>query len=263
MNTLKEKLQNGEIVIGPFMKFTDPAAVEIAGLAGFDFVIIDMEHGPVSYERAQDLIRAAELRNVTPVIRVPENKEIYIQRALDIGAHAVQVPQISNAKDAENVARASKFHPEGARGACRYVRAARYSSTPKAEYFSHANNDVITIIHIEGLEGIKNLEKIVKVPGIDIIFLGPYDLSQSCGVPGQTDHPEVIKKMTEAVELARNYGKVVGTFVESAEAVKKWSGLGVQYLSYSVDVGIYLQACSDIVSKARAVTGNIKLKNAE
>jgi 4-hydroxy-2-oxoheptanedioate aldolase len=252
MNTLKQKLEKGEMALGPFMKFSDPAAVEIAGLAGFDFVIIDMEHGPISYERAQDLIRAAELRNITPVIRVPENTEIYIQRALDIGAKAVQVPQVSTVKDAEAVAKSSRFFPEGARGACRYVKAANYSSTPKAEYFSQANNEVLTIIHIEGLEGISNLPEIVKVPGIDIIFLGPYDLSQSCGVPGQVDHPEVVLKMTEAVELARKQGKMVGTFVESPESAAKWFKLGVQYLSYSVDVGIYLTACADIVVKSKA-----------
>jgi len=253
MSVLKDKLEKGAVVLGPFMKFTDPAAVEIAGLAGFDFVIIDMEHGPITYERAQDLIRAAELRNITPVVRVPENKEIYIQRALDIGAQAIQVPQISNAEDAEKVAHASKFYPEGARGVCRYVKAARFSATPKAEYFRQANIDIMTIIHIEGLDGINNLEKIMNVEGIDIIFLGPYDLSQSCGVPGQVDHPEVLKKMTEAVELARKHGKVVGTFVESTESVKKWSNLGVQYLSYSVDVGIYLGACSDIVKAVKSI----------
>ena len=252
MNLLKDKLQKGEVALGPFMKFTDPAAVEIAGLAGFDFVIIDMEHGPITFERAQDLIRAAELRNITPVIRVPENKEIYIQRALDIGAQAVQVPQISNAGDAERVARASKFYPDGERGACRYVKAARYSETPKAEYFSQANTDIITIIHIEGLEGISNLEKILEVKGIDIIFLGPYDLSQSCGVPGQVDHPEVVMKMTEAVKLAKQKGIIVGTFVENNESVKMWTNLGVQYLSYSVDVGIYLEACTEIVRNARS-----------
>jgi 4-hydroxy-2-oxoheptanedioate aldolase len=257
MNTLKQKLEKGEMALGPFMKFSDPAAVEIAGLAGFDFVIIDMEHGPITYERAQDLIRAAELRNITPVIRVPENREIYIQRALDIGAKAVQVPQISTVTDAENVAKAARFFPDGARGACRYVKAAQYSNTPKAEYFSQANNEVLTIIHIEGLEGISNLAEIVKVPGIDIIFLGPYDLSQSCGVPGQVDHPEVVKKMTEAVELARKNGKVVGTFVESPESAAKWFKLGVQYLSYSVDVGIYLTACKTIVSDSRDKAMNV------
>jgi len=253
MNLLKEKLQKGQNTIGPFMKFTDPAAVEIAGLAGFDFVIIDMEHGPVSFERAQDLIRAAQLRNITPVIRVPENREIYIQRALDIGAVAIQVPQISTVEDAERVAVASKFHPKGARGVCRFVKAANYSSTPKAEYFVNANEDVLTLIHIEGLEGIKNLPEIVKVEGIDVIFLGPYDLSQSCGVPGQVDHPFVIEKMTEAVQLAHANGKFVGTFVENIETASKWAKLGVQYLSYSVDVGIYLQACIKIVDESKLV----------
>jgi 4-hydroxy-2-oxoheptanedioate aldolase len=249
---MKEKLQKGEVVLGPFMKFSDPAAVEVAGLAGFDFVIIDMEHGPISYESAQNLVRAAQLRNITPVIRVPENKEIYIQRALDIGAGAVQVPQVSTVEAARLVAGASKFFPQGARGMCRYVKAANYSATEKSEYFRKANEDVLTIIHIEGLEGVRNLHEIVKVPGIDIIFIGPYDLSQSCGVPGQVDHPEVVAKMTEAVTMARKNGKVVGTFVESPESVAKWAKLGVQYLSYSVDVGIYMKACEDIVHKSKS-----------
>lgn len=253
MNTLKEKLNKGKTVLGPFMKFTDPAAVEIAGLAGFDFVIIDMEHGPITFERAQDLIRAAESRGITPVIRVPENTEINIQRALDIGAHAIQVPQICNAIDAQRVVRASKFYPEGARGVCRYVRAANYSSIPKTEYFSNANSNNITIIHIEGLEGINNLQEILEVPGIDIIFLGPYDLSQSCGVPGQVDHPEVLLKMTEAVALARKFNKAVGTFIESPESAAKWAKLGVQYLSYSVDVGIFYKACTEFLFQTGAL----------
>jgi 4-hydroxy-2-oxoheptanedioate aldolase len=255
MNLLKEKLAKGKVVFGPFMKFTDPAAVEIAGLAGFDFVIIDMEHGPVTYENTQNLIRAAEIRNITPIIRVSENKDIFIQRALDIGAHGVQVPQISTPENAEYVVHSSKFHPHGERGVCRYVRAADFSATPKSDYFRQANTETITIIHIEGVEGIRNLETIVQVNDIDIIFLGPYDLSQSCGFPGEVDHPEVIKKMNLAVKLARQNGKVVGTFVENPESAEKWIRSGVQYISYAVDVGIYLNACTEIVRKTRTLGG--------
>jgi len=164
---LKEKLMEGNPVFGPFMKFTDPAAFEMVGLAGFDFAIIDMEHGPVGFERAQDLIRAARLRGLTPVVRVPENREIYIQRALDIGAGAIQVPQVSTAEAAVRVVKASKFHPAGERGVCRYVRAADYASLEKEKYFKKANLDTLVIIHIEGIEGINNLEEIPGCGGKD------------------------------------------------------------------------------------------------
>ena len=117
------------------------------------------------------------------------------------------------------------------------------------ENVSEPAKKTLVIAHIEGIEGITNLESILKVSDVDIIFLGPYDLSQSCGVPGQVDHPEVTAKMTDAVKLANKYNKQVGTFVESIESAQKWVKLGVKFMAYSVDVGIYTQACMDIVSK--------------
>jgi 4-hydroxy-2-oxoheptanedioate aldolase len=250
-NKLKLKLQKGEAAFGPFCKFQDPAAIEIAALAGFDFVIIDLEHGPLDVFQAQNLIRAAESRGITPIIRVSENSESNILRCLDIGAHAVQVPQISNRQDAEQVVKNTRYFPQGERGVCRYVRAAGYSSVEKTTYFKAANNQVLTIIHIEGLEGIKNLDEILKVEGIDVIFLGPYDLSQSCGVPGQIHHEKVQNSMMEAVSKAKKLGKIVGTFVETPEDAKKWKEIGVQYISYSVDVGILLNAYTSIVSRLK------------
>jgi len=248
-NSLKEKLFSGETTYGPFLKLSDPAIVEISGHAGFDFVIIDTEHGPLSIETAQNLVRAAESANITPIIRVTENNPALILRALDIGAQGVQVPQITNKSDAEKAVQAAKYHPQGDRGVCKYVRAAHYSSTNPFEYFKKANEETLVIVHIEGLEGINNLPEILKVKDLDIVFLGPYDLSQSCGVPGQVEHPKVVEKMRYAVELARSENKIVGTFVDSVEAGKKWMALGVQYISYSVDVGIFYQTCSGIVSQ--------------
>jgi len=248
-NKMKQKLEEGKVLYGPFVKFTDPAAIEIAAYSGFDFVIIDLEHGPHSSQSAQNLVRAAELGGITPVIRVLENSPTHILRALDIGAQGIEVPHISSRKEAEKAARAARFAPQGERGLCRFVRAANYSSVPSDEYIPKANKETVVIIHVEGVQGIKNLREILKVPGIDVIFLGPYDLSQSCGFPGKVNHPVVVEKMEEAVDIAKEAGVKIGTFVETCEEAKKWEKAGVQYISFSVDVGIYYEACSLIVKK--------------
>lgn len=246
-NSLKEKLTSGASVIGPFCKMADPAVAEIAALSGFDFLIIDMEHGPYGFESAQNLVRAAEARGITPVIRITENSETLILRALDIGVKCIQVPQICSKEDALKVVKAANFYPKGERGMCRYVRAADYTTIDGKSHFGCANDYIQTIVHIEGMEGINNLEEIIAVDGIDIIFLGPYDLSQSCGVPGEVFHEKVMNRMKEAVQLAKSHGKVVGTFTESTEKAKMWSDLGVQYISYAVDVGVLKNAFTKIV----------------
>lgn len=237
------------------MKLTDPAAVEIAGSTGFDFVILDQEHGPVSTQRLQDLIRAAELSGTCPVVRVPSNAEESILQALDIGAGGVEAPQIRDRECAERMVRYSRFHPKGDRGMCRYVRAARYSGIPGERYFSEANDSVVTIGHVEGMDGIENIESICEVGGLDVVFLGPYDLSQSCGVPGQTSHPKVVEAMSQAVEIAKRNGVVVGTFVESLDDLLRWKKLGVQYIAFSVDVGIFYRACAELINRIRNEEG--------
>jgi len=187
---------------------------------------------------AENMIRAAHLANMSAVVRVGENNPNMISRALDIGADAVEIPQISTKEDALNAVKASKFSPLGERGVCRYVRAAKYSSMDKSEYFKYANENTLVIIHIEGMEGIENLDKILEVDGIDVIFIGPYDLSQSLGIPGDVNNIKVEEKMKEVVNKASAKGKIVGTFVDDIESAKKWKSLGIQYMSYAVDVGI-------------------------
>ncbi|MEA3454569.1 MAG: aldolase/citrate lyase family protein [Candidatus Caldatribacteriota bacterium] len=250
-NYLKKELQDGKIVFGPFLKFTDPAAVEIMGFAGFDFVIIDEEHGPISIQSAQNMIRAAESVNITPVIRVSNNNESLILRALDIGAQGIEIPQINSKSDAMRAVKSVKYSPQGERGVCRYVRAANYSSMDKFKYFRFANQETMIIAHIEGVKGINNLDEILSVPGIDVIFIGPYDLSQSLGIPGEVNHPLVTKKMKEVVLKCKENKVSVGTFADDVKTAKFWVSLGVQYMSFSVDVGILYEASKQIVKKLK------------
>ena len=248
LNRFKEKLRAGSTVYGPFMKTGDPAFVEIAGYAGFDFVILDMEHGPVSFENLQNLIRAAMVAGVVPVVRTSDSASISIGRALDAGAYGVQVPQIQTASEARACIGAARFFPKGERGMCRFVRAAAYSSIKGEDYFNGANQALV-ILQMEGRKALENLDEIIAVEGIDIVFIGPYDLSQSLGYPGQVNHPVVLKEMQKVVSQAKKKGITVGTFTDTPEAVKLWKGLGVQYISYSVDVGIFTDACKEVLRK--------------
>ena len=141
---------------------------------------------------------------------------------------------------------AARFFLKGKRGVCRFVRAANYSSLPREEYFNRANEALI-IIQLEGKEAIQDIDNILKVEGIDIIFIGPYDLSQSLGVPGQVSHPLVIDAMNSIVERARSQDIIVGTFTDTLQSAEMWKKAGVQYISYSVDVGIFTDACHQLV----------------
>lgn len=250
-NKLKEKLYKGEVAIGPFLKISDPAVIEIFGHTGFDFAIIDLEHGPLSIETAQNLVRAAETAGITPVIRVSANEESKILRALDIGAQGVEVPQINSREAAVKLVNSARFNPEGERGVCCNVRSADYSrinrdAELKKEYFRRANSENLIIAHIEGMAGVNNLEEIMAEESIDVIFIGPYDLSQSLGIPGQVNDDRVADKMVEIIEKASAKNKIVGTYVDDVAAAKKWIDKGVKYIAYSVDVAILYDKCVEI-----------------
>jgi 4-hydroxy-2-oxoheptanedioate aldolase len=244
IRAFKAKLAQGP-VFGIFSKTSDPAFVEAAGHAGLDFIIIDLEHGPNSVQTAQDLIRGAEITGILPIVRVKEDRLSVIGEVLDIGAAGVQAPQIVDAASARAVVERAKFAPAGARGVCRFVRAADFSSLERGRYFREAN-EALVIAQLEGAEALRNVESILGVAGIDIIFIGPYDLSQSLGVTGQVGHPSVLEKMAYLVELCARNGMAAGTFVDTLESAERWIAAGVRYVAYSVDVGIFTDACRNL-----------------
>ena len=249
IKNFKEKLHS-DGVVGVFSKTCDPAFIETMGYAGMDYVIIDLEHGPNSVQSVQNLIRGAQVAGLMPSVRVKESCSSVMGEVLDIGAGGIQVPQIGTREEAESVIKRTKFSPLGERGVCRFVRAANYSSKDRFEYFKDAN-EAVTILQIEGQAGIDNLDDIISVKGIDAIFIGPYDLSQSLGVAGQIDHPLVEAKMLEIVKKCAEVGVTVGTFVDTIENARKWKKLGVKYISYSVDVGIFYDATRSIIKEIK------------
>jgi 4-hydroxy-2-oxoheptanedioate aldolase len=249
IDTFRKKLKDG-FVLGVFSKTCDPAFIETMGYGGLDFVIIDLEHGPNSVQTVQNLLRAAELSGIFPIVRVKEYNYSVIGEVLDAGAGGIQVPKITGAEDARRVFELSKFAPSGNRGVCRFVRAAGYSSVDRYRYFREANRTIV-VLQLEGEEAIGNLQEIVQVQGPDILFIGPYDLSQSMGVSGQIDHPLVERKMKEIIGSCRERNIAVGTFVDTMENAHKWRRAGISYLAYSVDVGLFLDTCAELVRSIR------------
>lgn len=248
---LREKWKQGIPTFGPFVGLNAPGICEIMGHAGFDYCVIDLEHGAIDLETAENMVRGANAAQIAPIIRVAVNREELIGQALDLGAAGVHVPTISTAAEAQEVVWAAKFSPLGSRGVDPAVRAARYSAD-RTVFFDKANKETLVIIAIEGAEGIENLPKILEVKGIDVLFVGPYDLSQSLGVIGQVRHPKVIEKIREIVTLSKRSGVAVGLYTDTPEVAKEWVKQGVLYCCLGVDAAILYNASSDLVKQARA-----------
>ena len=248
--TARRRLQAGETLFGVFCKTTAPEFIEVLGHAGFDFCILDMEHGPASLETIQQLARAAEVSGVLPIVRTRDRSPESIAQPLDLGVAGIQVPQVASRAEAEGVVDAARFAPQGHRGVCRFVRAARFSALERSAYFAEAN-EALVILQLEGTH-LHEYEKIADIPGVDILFIGPYDLSQALGVPGQIEHPRVIEEMQKIIAVARRKNKTVGVFADSTVQTQRWIDAGVQYIAYSVDLGLFYAACRDLVSTLRA-----------
>jgi 4-hydroxy-2-oxoheptanedioate aldolase len=238
------------VVVGTFSKSIDPAFIEILGHAEFDFVVLDLEHGPNNVLSLQNLIRAAEVTDLFPIVRVKARTSSLVSEVLDVGAGGIQVPAISSKDDAQEVMQAARFAPLGMRGVCRFVRAAGYASVDRYEYFARANTTLV-VLQLEGTEAVTNVSAILSVTGVDVIFIGPYDLSQSLGVPGDVDNPRVVEAMRRIVDECQARKVVVGTFVDTIEGARKWCAAGVRYLCYSVDVGLFTEKCSESIQSLR------------
>ncbi len=215
-NPVKQKLADGKTVFGCFIPPASAVTVEILALAGFDFVLLDAEHGPISPESAYPMILAAESRGVPAFARIGQNDKQVILKFLDLGISGVMVPQVNNAAQAEQAVAATKFVPRGTRGLAG-GRAFNYGLKQSApEMVTILNDRVLTIIQFEHKDALEHLDDILGVPDLDILFVGPNDLAQSLGLPGQPGHPDVTKMGDEVVARAKSRGVKLGTVAADA-----------------------------------------------
>lgn len=239
--SFKNEIRQGKKLMGTWVQMGSPEVVEMVGLAGFDFAVIDTEHSYFGVETSENLVRAADAVGLIPFIRVSRKDPTLIMKALDTGAKGFVYPGVLCRQDAEEAVSASKYPPTGTRGACPFVRGAGHVCRNWDEYAKYANEDLVTILLVEGQEGVENFEEIISVSGVDVIMMGPFDLSVSLGVGGQLEHPLVMEKFGQMIELASSKGVALMPNIfnpdlkKVAELSEHWFGSGCQSLIINTD----------------------------
>jgi len=231
-NRLKEKIAQGKLAIGAFVTLADPAVVEMIGLAGYDAAYIDMEHTAFDMRLVQDMVRACDVVGICSLVRVPENNPKTILRVLEMGAQAVQVPHISGREDALAAVKAVRYGPAGERGVGGPTRAARYGTVPVPEHMRTSNAEIVLSVMVEDLEALRQLEDIAAVDGVDLIAIGPNDLTQALGASGPDD-PQMKETVEGIAASIKKVGKARLAFPMNAAAypldVAGLRRLGVAY----------------------------------
>ena len=250
-NYLKEKLEQNKLTIGTWNIINSSMVVDVIASSGIDFIVIDAEHGSISYETAQTMISICESYDVTPIMRVGEINESLILRALDIGSHGIQLPNITTVTDAKQFVKYAKYPPFGERGFSPYTKAGLYDVQNGKQMPEIANNNTLLIANVEGQGGMDNLEEIVQVDGIDIIFIGLFDMSKSLGVAGDIQNSKVIEKLDEAIEIIHKYGKKVGSIASNLDMLKTLKNKKIDYLTYSVDTGMIKESYQTMIQQFR------------
>ena len=236
---LRERLHgDGPALLATFVIVPRIEIVELAAAAGYDAVVLDQEHGPISIDSLPALIAAARGAGLACIVRVPECRAKQIESALDAGADGVLVPHVSSADAAAEAVGATRFAPEGRRGANPYVRAAGFSGDPA--FYGSSNARCACLAMVEGRAAVEALDEILATPGLDGIFVGPVDLSLSLGYHGQPEHPAVVEAVGDLVERGHDRGVATAVFAPTPAAARRWLDLGVRLVGLSVDTAAIL-----------------------
>ncbi len=249
-NQMKAKFASREPAFGVSIMFPSPQMVEMAAGLGFDWVLIDCEHGSISLESVEHLIMAAQASGLTPIVRPPSKAPREIHQVMDLGAMGVQVPHVITADDARAAVAAVKYHPQGTRTMAAGIRAQGYGlSMSSDDYIETANRETLVCVQLEDAEAIENVDEILKVEGIDVFFIGPSDLSQSLGFPGNPTAPPVAKAIDETLAKIIAAGHTSG-MPTSADSVQGVIGKGVRYI-YTHIPKLLMSAASRYFDAAR------------
>jgi 2-dehydro-3-deoxyglucarate aldolase/4-hydroxy-2-oxoheptanedioate aldolase len=241
-NPLKAKLAAGQVVYGQMvMELFTPGLAKMAAAAGLDFLIYDQEHGRCDMGLLASMIDSCNGTGVAPLVRVPDLNAAPLSRALDLGARGIMVPRVETADQARDIVAQLKYAPQGRRGVA--LGLAHDSFRPQgAAYFDQANQDTLVIALLETARAYDNLEDILAVPGIDIAWMGHYDLTVSMGIPAQFDHPRFLDAMRRLIAVSAQNGIAVGFLPATPEDARRWIDEGIRVVSLNSDIGLYTAA---------------------
>jgi len=245
----RQRLRSGETLRGVLLNLPSAAVAEILAGAGFDWLFIDGEHGAIDTREIVAILQAVE-RDIACIVRVPALGNAAIKRALDMGAAGIIVPQVETAEQAAEAVRLARYAPAGERG-MGLARAHRYGFALR-EYVAAANDAIAVIVQAEHFRAVENIDEIVAVPGLDAVFLGPFDLSASLGHPGELDHPQVVAAIEHVTRRCQAAGMRLGYFGVDAHAVKPFMARGYTLICAGVDCLLLGQGARRLADELKA-----------
>lgn len=253
MNNVKQALNSGKVQIGTWITtLRTPQITQMFATAGFDFIYIDMEHSAFSIETVGDLCYAALAANLVPIVRPPAKEPHLLSRPLDAGAMGLLIPHVDTKEEAEAVISAIKYPPMGRRGMnLRGVHTGFDKGSGEA-YVRSTHAETLLIVQIESRKGIENLDKILSVEGIDGAVIGRGDISADLGLPGNTNHPEVLKQVEIMIAACQKRKKIPGLLVQDIASAKEWIRKGIRLLPFSNEVAMLMETSANAVKEIRA-----------
>ncbi|RXJ66840.1 2,4-dihydroxyhept-2-ene-1,7-dioic acid aldolase [Halarcobacter ebronensis] len=249
--SLKQKLKNNELTIGSWIMIDAPISVEVMAIAGFEWLVIDIEHTSIGLETTQNLIRTIQAHNIKAIVRVSKNEEVVIKKVLDMGADGIIVPMLCTKADAIQAVTFSKYPPFGKRGVGLY-RAQKYGNSFE-EYKKWVDEELVIIAQIEHIDAVENIEDILAVEGIDGTIIGPYDLSASMGSPGSFDREDVQNAIQKVIDSCKRFNKPSGFHVvdSNPSALDPKIEQGCTFLAYGIDYMFLRDAAVNGMSKLK------------
>ena len=253
-NRFQQQMNQGKVPLGHMlMEFNTSGIAKILETADLDFVLIDMEHNGFDVAKIADLIAWFKATPIAPIVRVPGVDIQLIHRLMDCGLMGIIVPDVTVPDEIQSVVNAAKYPPLGKRSVTIGVANTDYRILNRDEYLRHANQNTTIISQIESREGLDNLDEIAAVPGVDVLWVGHNDLSESLGVPGDFNHPTFIDAVKGVVGTARKHGLGVGVQPRNGAMAQEWIDMGFNVISCSADIFLYQRALSELVEDIRGM----------
>lgn len=255
MKKLKQKLNSDSVFKGTFLSLGSPVASEIISKSGFEFAILDLEHGTGNEKDILSQLQAFENGTAASIIRVEGNNHERVHRVLDMGAEGIMFPRIKTTDQAQKAIDALRYAPEGLRGVAKMVRATNYGLNWDA-YYANQKNDILGIIQVETEEILKCVDEVAIIEGVDILFVGPMDLSMALGIFGQFEHPKFVEALKLTAKAARKSGKTCGILLTNPDQLTKYYELGYRFFTLGADLSFINQGAlntvknlNDVISK--------------
>jgi 2-keto-3-deoxy-L-rhamnonate aldolase RhmA len=251
-NRTKQLLRDGKAVVGTMLtENATPETARMMGAAGFDFIFIDTEHGPFTFETVANVVRAAKSVGLTCLVRVTDPEYHLIARTLDAGAQGLMIPRVETRESVEKIISAAKYPPMGERGYGPRTIITDFEQMSVRDLTSEQNEDTLIVLQIEKKSAIERIEDLVAVKGVDVALIGPNDLSISLGVPGEFENPAMIDAIQKVATACEKHGIASGTHVRDMRSLLFWKSRGMRMLTYSTDANMLLGAASDAVKEIR------------